>query len=612
MEFKIRRVGATLQKPVLSTTWLSDCRLLFLANKPIGRVLVGKFSGQWGGVLYLTITSEPEIIDDQNEINELTPGLYIDVVDSAKVTEDPSVTFHPGIREIYDFLRRIQTKRVRQDREAEWIIRSNTIRKIIEFADNADEGQYEIVAHDRTSHQTRSERPDEDSIRPQVNDKSLVRTSESATGGISVREADLALQNVEKFRHHAFRTREIDTAVLTEKLEKLYQLFGFSAPPVVIFPNPLSTTLAGHFASEFLYNQKHKIDSPDPACRYVNPDLLSKYVRRTVFRSAVWSTQQAMDRTTFDAAVDFLERRFVTNRFADDALRILQNEIPRQINKLAGFEPGFVESDSAIDTNCIRDALDKVLNKKTGLLPKPNNRSPQVRIGDLANNLCAGDSHLEQLLMVFRRLDTDVLLDATIPPVASFGMNVLGLQLPVYKIYAAWENVMLECAGVVLHREFCFVSNFPECVEMDDRNRLHCQTGPAIKWRDGWTTHCWHGASVPKWLIETPDKITIKTINAASNQEFRRIMIEIYGVSRYLIDSGAAEVQRDKFGVLYCQRIDDGEPLTMVRVTNSTPEPDGSVKEYFLRVPPTMQSAEEAVAWTFGLNRDDYNPIVET
>jgi len=50
----------------------------------------------------------------------------------------------------------------------------------------------------------------------------------------------------------------------------------------------------------------------------------------------------------------------------------------------------------------------------------------------------------------------------------------------------------------------------------------------------------------------------------------------------------------------------------MVEVRNSTPEPDGSRRTYFLRVPPTMRTAREAVAWTFGLGAVDYRPAVET
>ena len=54
------------------------------------------------------------------------------------------------------------------------------------------------------------------------------------------------------------------------------------------------------------------------------------------------------------------------------------------------------------------------------------------------------------------------------------------------------------------------------------------------------------------------------------------------------------------------------EPMVMVEVRNSTPEPDGSRKTYFLRVPPRTQTAREGVAWTFGLTADEYVPAVET
>jgi hypothetical protein len=47
-------------------------------------------------------------------------------------------------------------------------------------------------------------------------------------------------------------------------------------------------------------------------------------------------------------------------------------------------------------------------------------------------------------------------------------------------------------------------------------------------------------------------------------------------------------------------------------VINSTPEPDGRFKRYWLRVPPDTKTAHEAVAWTFGVPAKDYSPTVET
>ena len=50
----------------------------------------------------------------------------------------------------------------------------------------------------------------------------------------------------------------------------------------------------------------------------------------------------------------------------------------------------------------------------------------------------------------------------------------------------------------------------------------------------------------------------------------------------------------------------------MVEVVNSTPEPDGSRRTYFLRVPPTTRTATAAVAWTFGMRESEYAPARET
>jgi hypothetical protein len=35
-------------------------------------------------------------------------------------------------------------------------------------------------------------------------------------------------------------------------------------------------------------------------------------------------------------------------------------------------------------------------------------------------------------------------------------------------------------------------------------------------------------------------------------------------------------------------------------------------RQYFLRVPPTIQTAAEAVAWSFGLSGQDYHPVQKT
>ena len=89
-------------------------------------------------------------------------------------------------------------------------------------------------------------------------------------------------------------------------------------------------------------------------------------------------------------------------------------------------------------------------------------------------------------------------------------------------------------------------------------------------------------------------------------------MIEKFGAANYLQDSNAKLISQDKVGKLWRKEIPEDEPLVMVELLNSTAEPDGSYKTYFLRVPPTIKTAREAVAWTFDEVEENYAPLQET
>lgn len=143
-------------------------------------------------------------------------------------------------------------------------------------------------------------------------------------------------------------------------------------------------------------------------------------------------------------------------------------------------------------------------------------------------------------------------------------------------------------------------------------NRLHSDNGPAVSWPRGDHFYFWHGVRVSQRIIESPGSIRVQEIEAEPNLEVRRVLMERYGMARYLSDSGAERVDEDESGILYRRSLASGEILAMVRVVNATSEPDGSFREYFLRVPPEIRSAREAVAWTFGLTEAEYRPEVES
>jgi hypothetical protein len=149
-------------------------------------------------------------------------------------------------------------------------------------------------------------------------------------------------------------------------------------------------------------------------------------------------------------------------------------------------------------------------------------------------------------------------------------------------------------------------------VALDPEGRPHAEDGPALAWADGTRVFAWHGRLVPPDLLDRERPVTRSRIEREWDPEQRRVLIERYGLGRYLLEAGASEIQRDACGRLYRlpQRL--GEPILAVRVVNHTPEPDGSFREFWLPVPPTMATARQAVAWTFGLSPEEYDPVAQS
>lgn len=162
------------------------------------------------------------------------------------------------------------------------------------------------------------------------------------------------------------------------------------------------------------------------------------------------------------------------------------------------------------------------------------------------------------------------------------------------------------------HANVCFVSERPAVLKRDDRGRLHCADGAALRYPDGWSIFAIHGVRLEGRLVT--EALTLKDIDSQANQEVKRVLIERFGEARYLEESGAELAGSDDFGTLYRvpARGSENEPTLLCKVVNATAEPDGSFKDYFLRVPPTMLTPRAAVAWTFFKSEADYAPEVET
>lgn len=169
------------------------------------------------------------------------------------------------------------------------------------------------------------------------------------------------------------------------------------------------------------------------------------------------------------------------------------------------------------------------------------------------------------------------------------------------------------CSFWIPHEEAVVMVAPPKVIHRDQAGALHCEDGPALAFADGSSAYALHGVLVAPGVVMRPQDITSADIDNEPSCNARRIMLDMYGVQRYVEGGGAIVVHQDATGSLYRKDVAGGdEPVVMVRVTDRTPEPNGTYREYWLRVPPTVQTAREAVAWTFGLEPDAYQPSVET
>ena len=177
-------------------------------------------------------------------------------------------------------------------------------------------------------------------------------------------------------------------------------------------------------------------------------------------------------------------------------------------------------------------------------------------------------------------------------------------------LYMSDEFVELKksVGHVMPFSNICFVSERASILNVNRSGRLHCETGPAIAYLDGFKVHAWDGVMFPeRWINEKPCPREAFTWR---NNEQRRIACEMVGWESIFKITKAKIINSDKdpeVGELILvkpRRDEDGEMFLRVKC--------GTGRNFVLPVPPNMQTARQANAWTWGLEAHEYNPEVRT
>ena len=145
--------------------------------------------------------------------------------------------------------------------------------------------------------------------------------------------------------------------------------------------------------------------------------------------------------------------------------------------------------------------------------------------------------------------------------------------------------------------------------------KLHRPDGPAVVTEFGGKQFWWRGISIPETMWYKSETMSLNDVMAITNVELRRSVLEKVGYEKVLSQGAVKILHKDEKTGAILYRLDmpeddREEPLVVVRLIDSTPHKNDKgdlvSKVYYLRVPPTMKTCIEAVAWTFDLPIEKY------
>ncbi|HEY0734377.1 MAG TPA: hypothetical protein VGD69_05685 [Herpetosiphonaceae bacterium] len=122
----------------------------------------------------------------------------------------------------------------------------------------------------------------------------------------------------------------------------------------------------------------------------------------------------------------------------------------------------------------------------------------------------------------------------------------------------------------------------------------------------------WRGVPITPRIAFEAETLTADEVLAQPNAELRRVLLERLGYGAFLATAQAITLDQDE---------DPGGERRLLKVPLKGDEDlvcvavycPSTGRQYLIRVPPTMRSCRQAVAWIAGFdNPDDYQPLVET
>lgn len=581
--------------------WFNNGRLFIACGNLIRTRFLVTFLRHKSGTLYIKISKLENLTP---EIMELDHSAYLDAHNGGVSLNGLGQTkIRAGIHDIHNVIRMCRTKNLPDDpQKTTWTFRKKILRAVADLHKCFVEGVYAASVKDHTT--------------------KAAEKVETSNGQID--EAKLKNFTNEWFAR-AHRTRPIDRNELSNAINDLYEMVGLPHPKIIIASNPLIMVIAATFASVLAY-KKINPGADSHTFMAAKQELVGHEFHDMTVKKSFSLREDIIDEATlkaFDRAFQFTEGARIGSFHSGTAGDAVNCALV-DASKIVRTDQGVLldESNFRLETylareifKCTANAID--LSDSDWTSNVASGAAETSLIDQVISSLGAGCDRTIKMLIDSIYESRQMIKYCNTQELDDFKTNVyaeiLGVPLPNPELFEAVHKVWKKCGPIIMHKNFAMASEFPTHFNIDEDGRLHGDGQPSQQWKDGWKLYHWHGVRVTRQFAEAFDTITVSDIESESNLEIRRLMLERYGVKRFLIDVGAKEVQRDECGILYRHSVHEAfEPIAIVEVTNSTSEPDGTYKKYFLRVPPWLTTAKAGIAWTFDLKSDEYAPAIQT
>ena len=190
--------------------------------------------------------------------------------------------------------------------------------------------------------------------------------------------------------------------------------------------------------------------------------------------------------------------------------------------------------------------------------------------------------------------------------------DIIGLKgLDCWEKYKPWEDAAKEGGFRVMHEEFCIVSDFPEWILVDEKNRSHSEIKASHRWRDGFEIYHLHGVRFEKSLWEdvVNKRLSLQEIAVKiTNTEQRIVAMQYLGGKRMAEEMKNVDIiAEDEFGKVVELPVKDALNNSYRFLVATDPSKNEDV---WIRIPPNIKTPREAEAWSYQI--EDYQPKLRT